>query len=78
MLKAPPLEQPKISCRCCGETLRADWQRGLLPYHAPYWLLTCDNAGCDLFGYTLGEGEYLAIDLTEYLASGRKRREERR
>lgn len=75
-MRNPPGAKPDVACRCCGETLRADFQPGLLPHHESYWLLTCDMKECDLFGFTLGNNEYPTMDLTPYLESGRSRREQ--
>lgn len=66
-------QKPEVACRCCGKVLDADWQPGLASRHG-YYLLTCRHEDCDLFGFTLGHGEYANLDLTDYLESGRRRR----
>ena len=59
--------KPTTPCRCCGHTMDAVWQPGLLPGREGMWLITCRNKTCDMRQYTFSERNYPAVDLSKYV-----------
>lgn len=56
-----------IHCRYCARPLRRDWQAMPNPYKPGLLLVTCDNPGCKLAGYTFSMPNYFALSLKEYV-----------
>lgn len=55
------------TCRCCGGQLDIKWQLNGKPNKAGYWILTCWNKTCGIYGITRSAPTYLTFDLAPYL-----------
>lgn len=60
-------------CRHCGEPMRSDEQTGL---RRPIVLVTCDNQGCPLEGYTFSLSNYDTVDLDPYYKQANAKRKD--
>lgn len=54
------------NCRKCNQPLRTEYQTPIMAGKPGYWLVTCDNRECPLFGYTYELGEYRSMNLSAY------------
>jgi hypothetical protein len=70
---APVIECCNPSCRHILATI---WQPGFGEV-AGYWLLTCENLDCDLYGQTATVDTYPFPNIERYYAYGRAHRSER-
>lgn len=61
--------KPVCPCRACAVPLDAIYQQGLLPGSVGHYLVTCWQAGCWMYGYTLALPNYPTVDLSIYRQS---------
>ena len=61
-------ETPVIHCRMpdCGQVMKPLLQRGF-GYFADFYLVTCENPSCVMYGQTLAAKDYADLDLVPYL-----------
>lgn len=52
---ASPLDIP---CACCGHTMDSAWQQPMYAGMTGYWLITCENKACEMYGFTFSERDY--------------------
>jgi len=62
-----PAPDVPCTCRLCGGTLDAKYQRLGLPDKPGYWVITCWNKSCDLYGFTRSAASYPTFDLAPYI-----------